>query len=109
MISIYYKDFDIGSIYLNNSVVSFIFEENLKILSEEIYCILTMNLVSVDFKRPQIKCLHLCKAELNQPDKLKYTFLKDKGYFGETKLRSKQVLISRKNIQSLMSVQIINT
>lgn len=68
-----------------------------------------MNLVSVDFKRPQIKCLHLCKSELNQPDKLKYTFLKDKGYFGETKLRSKQVLISRKNIQSLMSVQIINT
>lgn len=66
-------------------------------------------LVDVDFRKPQVKwSLHSSKAELNQPDKLKKTFFKDQGYFDKPKLRSKQVVISRKHAQSLVRVQTIN-
>lgn len=58
---------------------------------------MTMNLVSVDFKGLQGKRnLHSGIAELSQPDKLKQTFLKVKGYFDKTILRSEYCLNKQK-------------
>lgn len=56
-----------------------------------------MSLVSVDFKGLQGKLnLHSGIAELNQPDKLKQTFLRVKGDFDKTILRPKYSLNKQK-------------